>query len=253
MRRIILTTLAALSFVACSQDSTGPASTADESLDAGAFGTALTAVGGYEADLYASRLGNGLPEDLRLSDEQRVKIKALVDAFVAATRADREALGAILHRAKAAGRGNKARAEVLAILKEGEPIHSRLVAAEAKLKADIDAILTAEQKAWIDSRISHRCDPKKFPPLTDSQKEQIKALEKAFAEAHKADLDALAKLFDEAKSAAKSGKSREDVAKILEKGASIIARLATARLTLRDQLATVLTAEQKATGCLPLG
>ncbi|HVF39740.1 MAG TPA: Spy/CpxP family protein refolding chaperone [Gemmatimonadaceae bacterium] len=253
MRRIVLASLAALSLVACNQDATGPVNNSDQTLDAGAFGTALTAIGGYEADLYASRLGNGLPDELRLTDAQRASIKALVDAFEQSTRADREAILGILRRAREAATAGKTRAEVAAILKEGDAIRARLATAQSKLKTDIDAVLTAEQRAWIASRTPPRCDASKFPPLTDGQKAQIRALEKSFADANAADIEAMRKLMEEAKAAAQAGKTREEIAAILGKGAPIVIRLTAARVTLRSQIAAVLTAEQKATGCFPLG
>ena len=49
MRRLALVSLAALSIAACSGDSTAPDSLDVTLLDAGAFGTALTTTGGYDA------------------------------------------------------------------------------------------------------------------------------------------------------------------------------------------------------------
>ncbi len=250
MRRIAMV-IAAISLAACSQDATSPQPSSDLDLTAGAFGTALTSVGGYEAGVYESRLANGLPEDLKLSSEQRAKIKALVQAFEDATRADREALRAILKEATGGKKAN--RDDAKKVLDATADIRARLAAAEAKLKADIDAVLTAEQRAWIASHSSKRCDPHKFVPLTDAQKAQIRALEAAFEASNKADLDAVKAAYDEAKEAARAGKSREEIAKILERVKPAIARLATGRAKLHEQITAVLTAEQKASGCLPLG
>lgn len=252
MRRIALVTLAALSLAACSQDTTAPTTSSDLDNGAGAFGTALTAAGGYEAGLYESRLANGLPDDLKLSAEQREKIRALVKAFEDATRADREALRAILKEANDAARRGS-REDAKKVLDRAADIRARLAAAEAKLKADIDAVLTPEQRAWIASHSPKRCDPSKFVPLTDAQRAQIRALESAFEQSNKADLDAVKAAYDEIKEALKAGKSREEVAKILERVKPAIARLATGRIKLREQIAAVLTPEQRASGCLPLG
>jgi len=251
MRRIALFTLAAISLAACSRETTGPTDFSDLAIEAGAFGTAFTAAGGYEAGIYESRLSNGLPDELKLSSEQKEKIKALVKAFEEATRADRQALRAILNEAREAGKGS--REEVKKILAKGEPFRARLAAAEAKLKADIDAVLTPEQRAWIAAHAPKRCDPAKFPPLTETQKEQIRALESAFELAHKADLDAVKAAFDQVKDALKTGKSRAEIAKIFESVKPALERLASERMKLRDGIAAILTPEQKASGCLPLG
>jgi Spy/CpxP family protein refolding chaperone len=252
MRRSTLVTIAALWLAACSGETTAP--TDRPSLaEAGAFGTALTLAGGYDAETYQNRLGNALPDELELSDEQRAKIKSLVQAFEQATRADREALGAVLREARSAVEARKPRAEVEAILAKGADIRKRLASAESKLKSDIDGVLTAEQRAWIASHSPKACRADKFPPLSDAQKAQIRALETAFQEKNKADLDAVKKALDDAQAAIRSGSSRADAAKILERAATSIARLATARVELRAQILGILTPEQKASGCLPLG
>jgi len=252
MRRIILVTIAAISLAACSKDSTGPDSS-DATLDAGAFGTALTLAGGYEAGIYQDRLANALPDELKLTPEQQAKIRALVQAFEAATKADREALGAIIREARQAAQAGKSREEIRAILSRGIEIRARLAAAEAKLKTDIDAILTAEQRAWIAAHAPRACRPDRFPPLSDAQRAQIRALEAAFRQTNQADLETMRAVLAEAQAAIQAGKSREEVAAILAKGADAAARLATARRTLHLQILAVLTPEQKASGCLPLG
>ena len=252
MRRTALIAAAVLSLAACS-DATSPSGPDLTLLEAGAYGTALTALGGYDADLYQNRLANALPDELKLTAEQQAKIKALVEAFVQATRADREALGAIIREAHQAAQAGKSRSEIEAILAKGADIRRRLSAAEAKLKADIDAVLTAEQRAWIAAHSPRTCRADRFPPLTDAQKAQIRALETTFQQNNKADLDLVRATFEEAHAAIQAGKSREEVAQILAKAAPAIIRLEVARQALRQQILAVLTPEQKASGCLPLG
>ncbi|MGE5749362.1 MAG: Spy/CpxP family protein refolding chaperone, partial [Gemmatimonas sp.] len=164
-----------------------------------------------------------------------------------------EALGAILREAHQAIEAKKSRTEVQAILAKGDDIRKRLSAAEAKLKSDIDAVLTPEQRAWIAAHSPTACRANQFPPLTDAQKAQIRSLETAFQTANKADLDAVKAVLDEAQAAIKAGKSRDEVAAILQKAIAPMTRLAAARKTLRDQILNVLTPEQKASGCFPLG
>ena len=215
MRRTVLALSAALTIAACSGDSTSPDTYDLTTLDAGAFGTALTTVGGYDADVYQNRLVNALPEDLRLTDAQKAQIRAIVEAFHQSTRADREALAAIFREARQAIEAKKPRSEVQAILAQGAEIGRRLMTAELKLKQDIDAVLTPAQKAWLAEHRPRSCRPDRFPPLTEEQKAKIRTLEENFRQAGK---------FDEA-----------------------------SRRALLQAILAVLTAEQKASGCLPLG
>lgn len=253
MRRFTLIAAAVLSLAACSGETTSPNIPDITLLEGGAFGTALTTLGGYDADIYQNRLGNALPDELKLTSDQQAKIRALVEAFVQSTRADREAIGAILREAHQAIEAKKSRAEVEAILAKGADIRRRLSTAEAKLKADIDAVLTAEQRAWIAAHSPRSCRADKFPPLSDAQKAQIRALEIAFQQNNKADLDLVRATFEEAHAAASAGKSKDEIAKIIAKAAPAITRLEAARKGLRDQILNVLTPEQKASGCFPLG
>ena len=253
MRRLAWFAAAALALTACSSDTTSPDNSELTFLEAGVFGTALTTTGGYDPQVYQDRLINGLPDELKLSDAQKAQIRSLVEAFQQATKADREALGAILRAAHQAIEAKKPRSEVQAILAGGAPIAARLAAAEAKLKSDIDAVLTPEQRAWIAAHAPVACRPDRFPPLTDTQKAQIHALELAFQTQNKADLDAVKAVLDEAAAAIRAGKSHDEVSAILEKARAPMQRLEAARKELRDKILAVLTPEQKASGCLPLG
>ncbi|MDF1505722.1 hypothetical protein PYV61_22415, partial [Roseisolibacter sp. H3M3-2] len=82
-----------------------------------------------------------------LSAEQAARIRALQQAHLAATQADRDALERILADVLAARQAGRPAGEVLAILERATPIRNRLVAAEAKLRTEIDAVLTPEQRA----------------------------------------------------------------------------------------------------------
>ncbi len=251
MRRLLLSCIAAVSLAACSSETTAPAD--DLAIDAGLFGTALTQAGGYDARLYQARLFNALPDEIALSDDQKAKIRSFVEEFNAATKSDREALGDILKQARDAARAGKSRAEIQAILEQGAPLRRRLHDAEKELVASIGSVLTAEQKAWLNAHRPERCDVSKFPPLTDAQKAQIQALENSFRENNKADLDAMRAVMNEAREAVRAGKSREEIATILARGATIARRLAEARRDLREDILAVLTPEQRASRCLPLG
>ena len=248
MRRIAFITFAAATLVACSSETTGPNSS-NLSVDAGAFGTALIIAGGYEPEIYQDRLVNGLPDSLKLTSEQQAQIKALITAFNAATKADHDAVEAILKQARELGKGRTNGADSAGkLLLKGSEIMKRLAAAQAKLKADIGAVLTPEQRAWLAAHEPKNCKPERFPALSDAQKAQIKALEQAFQTNNKADLDAVKAAFDAAKG--KSGAEREA---ILAPVKAAQGRLEAARKALKEAIKGVLTAEQKSSGCDPLG
>ena len=253
MRRIAFVAVVAL-LVGCSNEPTAPGT--DDQVTAFATqaeGTVLTAAGGYDADLYELRLFHGLPDDIKLTPEQEAKIKALVDAYKKATRADQQAFEAVLRDAKAAVKAHKSADDVKAILDKGAPIAGRLAKAAEDLKTAIDGVLTAAQRDWLASHAPKNCKKGSFPPLTDAQKTQMKAFEAAFETANKADLEAVRKGLDAIKAAVKAGASASDIQKILDGIKTPLDHLTTARKTLHDQLESVLTPEQKASGCIPLG
>jgi Spy/CpxP family protein refolding chaperone len=257
MRRIALV-VAATALIGCSSETTSPADSAAATdlitqFTNSAFNDAFTAAGGYDADLFELRLLHALPDSIRLSADQEAKIKALVDAYNAATKGDRDALTAVLRQARDAVRAHKSRDDVMTILNTGAPIAARLATDAANLKTAIDAVLTAEQRTWLASHAPKNCNRGSFPPLTDAQKIQMKAYEAAFEAANKADLQAVMKAMEDVKAAIRAGQTGAQVRVILDAVKPAIDRLATARKTLFDQLESVLTPEQKASGCIPLG
>ena len=104
MRRIALVSLAALVVVACSNEATAPANSTDEVTDfsIGAFGTALTSIGGYDADLYQLRLFHGLPDALKLTSDQEAKINVAAGKPAADVQPPRR------HQARARSAGSRA-------------------------------------------------------------------------------------------------------------------------------------------------
>ena len=104
--------------------------------------------------------------DLKLSNDQGAKIKALLEAFDQANKADIEALAKIGAEAKAAAAAGKSREEIAAILARGNAIRVRLEAAEKALQTAIENVLTAAQKAWLDANQPKRCEPGSGQSLT---------------------------------------------------------------------------------------
>ena len=185
-----------------------------------------------------------LPENLRLTVEQKAAIAALHDAFTTATGADVAALRAIEQEARAAIRAGKTRDQVRAILAKADPIRARLDAAFKQLRADVWAIYTAEQKAWIESHRPRACGPA-AAKLTDEQVKQIHDLQERFVANVKADLEVVKSVAEEARAARAAGKSREEIATILAKANDAQRRIAEAERKLQDAILALLTAEQK--------
>ncbi|MGQ0561735.1 MAG: Spy/CpxP family protein refolding chaperone [Gemmatimonadota bacterium] len=82
--------------------------------------------------------------------------------------------------------------------------------------------------------------------LSSAQKAQIKQLLEQFAQAVKADREALAAIHKQARAAATAGKSRAEIRAILEAALPIRERLAEAERNLQAGILEVLTPEQKA-------
>jgi Spy/CpxP family protein refolding chaperone len=245
MRKLLLALLVAAA--ACSE-ATGPLG------DLVAFDeSAILGFAGSSSREPGSRwLGNlhRLPSSLALTDTQKSKIDALVAQFETSTKTIRDQLAAIGKEAHAAAEAGKTREEVQAILAKGNALREQLHAAETALHTAIEAVLTAEQKAWLAAnepgpRDGARCEA----TLTDAQKTQIAALVTAFQTANKTDLDAIRAAHEAALAAIKAGKSREEVRAILEGSRAAMERVRTAERALNTAVQALLTDEQRAAGC----
>ena len=188
--------------------------------------------------------GSLLPDSLKLTAEQKAAIAALHEAFMKATAPDIAALRAIETEAKAAIRAGKTRDEVRAILAKSLPILTRLSAAFTKLQADIWAVYTPEQRAWIEAHHPRDCTRGSLQ-LTDAQVHAIRDLEQQFFAAVKPDLDLIRSIVDEAKQAREAGKTRDEIAAILARAVEPQRRVAEAERKLQAAILAVLTPDQQ--------
>jgi Spy/CpxP family protein refolding chaperone len=244
MRKTLFMLLAVLALGACSEDTTSPTDNAfllEEVADL-AYGATDMADPGRHF-LAGLKL---LPDSLQLSATQEAQIRSLITAFVAATKADMQALAAIHQQARAARAAGQSFEEIRAILALGDPIRARLHEAEQKLHTDILALLTPAQIAWLESVRPFACRELR---LTDAQKTQITALIAAFQTENQADLDLVKTAFEAARAAHQAGATRQEVAAILQTAKPAIERLRAARIELNEAIRAVLTAEQLASGC----
>ena len=242
MKRIVFALMMSLVAGSCSDGvSLDPDPAMDEAAVLGFSGSLATDPG-------SRHLGNlhRLPDNLALSAAQKTQIDALIARFEQATKADRDALAAIGKQAHDAAAAGKTREEVQAILAQGNAIRERLHTAETALRTAIDALLTAEQKAWIASQDGPRCTP---ITLTDAQKTQIASLVTAFQQANSADLAAVRAAHEQAHEAMKNGATKEQITAILEAVRPAMDRIRTAEAALATAIKALLTPEQQASGC----
>jgi Spy/CpxP family protein refolding chaperone len=241
MKRTATIILAALALGACGKDAVSPSQAGVELDDVAEIAFAGSFVGDPGDRLLP--LVHRLPDDLKLTAAQETQIKALIATFVESTRADHEALAAIMQEARAAALAGASREEIHAILEQGLPIRQRLHAAETQLRADIYAVLTAEQKAWLAANQPGTCTAS---PLSEAQKTEIAGLVAAFEQANLADLEAIRAAFEEARAAHRSGASAEAVRAILAPVAPALLRVRAAEIELAAAIAALLTPEQLA-------
>ena len=239
MRKMLWTLAAAGILAACSEDTTAPADQLILLEDAAslAFGSMDMADPGSR---FIARL-NSLPDSIKLSPTQVDGIRALVNGFKAAIAEDLRALAAIHQEARAAHQAGKSPTEIRAILARGDTIRARLHAAEAKLHADILALLTPAQLAWLRGQPS--CSDVR---LTEEQKTRITALIAAFQTAHQADLDAIKAVFEEARAARQAGATHEQISAILQKARAPMERVRAAQHQLDADIRALLTPAQLA-------
>ncbi|MEP7345231.1 MAG: Spy/CpxP family protein refolding chaperone [Gemmatimonadaceae bacterium] len=191
-----------------------------------------------------------LPDALQLTADQKAQIESLHDAFKAATLADMETLRAIEAQARAARQAGAPREDVRAILATAAPALDRLHAAFAKLQADILAIYTPAQRAWIAAHMPKICGPGGPPQLTNEQVLAIRVLRQDFVDANKADVALIRVVHRDAEAARAAGKSRSEVQVILVRATDAMARVRSAERQLVSDITNLLTAEQQAKWCV---
>jgi Spy/CpxP family protein refolding chaperone len=103
---------------------------------------------GFGPMMFAARR---LPENLKLTDAQRTQIKSLVTAYRAAHKDDLNAVGVVAKQAFAAREsGMKLSVDQRrALFAQVAPARQRLMAANKQLRADVEQVLTTEQRSWL--------------------------------------------------------------------------------------------------------
>lgn len=244
MRKLLAVLTLALVTGACAGDTAGPADDANTALlnELAALGYSSMLVGDPgSGDHLMGRLAR-LPADLALSDAQVARIRELIDAFVAATAADRDALAAIHGQAAEARRNGGSPDDVRAILAAGAEVRARLHQAEQSLHQAIMGVLTPAQRA----ALTNRTPPAPPCALTEAQRTEISGLRAAYEQANAADIARVRSIHERARAAQLAGAPREQIAAILAEARDPVQRLRAAQAALHEAIRAVLSPEQRA-------
>lgn len=158
-RRLLFPALAlTFAVAACSESPTGTsASLETEDYALVMFGDIGSALEGTLGTQTGDRPFDGrtgwarLPDSLQLTDEQRAEMFALREAFRTEHADELAALRAIFMEARAARRAGASRFEIRTILAEARPIVEALRPDVRALHVALWAVLTDEQRAWLEA------------------------------------------------------------------------------------------------------
>lgn len=160
--RILALAFVASSLAACANDVTAPTvqPTPSNSLVATADSGARWGFGrrGFGMGLGAMFAARRLPDNLKLTDAQKSQIKSLVSAYRTTHRDDLQAMASVGKQAFAARRSGVQMSveERRALFAQTAPARQRLAAANKQLRADIEQVLTSEQRSWLASHRPQR-------------------------------------------------------------------------------------------------
>ncbi len=140
-RRVVALLAVPFVLAACDSQPTGTDATEETSFEA----VLETAGEGASAAMFLA----GAPENVRLTAEQRTRIREINEAFRVANQADVRALEAITRAAVQARRGGASPEAIRGILEEALPVRLRLASAFRALNRDIQAVLTEAQRNWL--------------------------------------------------------------------------------------------------------
>jgi Spy/CpxP family protein refolding chaperone len=191
-----------------------------------------------------------LPEELKLTADQKAEIAALHDAFKAEHEDELAALREIEQQIRQLRRSGGSREEVQVLHAEARGIIEGLSDDFAALQDAIWNVYTAEQKAWIEAHKPKVCDRNGPPQLTAEQIAEIRALKQAFAESVADELAAIKAAHQEARAAKQAGASAEEIRAILEGVKDEMEAVRQAEIRLHEAIMGVLTPEQRENWCI---
>jgi Spy/CpxP family protein refolding chaperone len=250
MRKTLLAVAAfgLMGLAACSMESVAPTELLG---DAGA----IDLVPDYAISSAAVVDGGGiggarLPDELKLTAEQKAAIAVLHDAFTQENADEIAALRALEQQIRQLRRSGGSREEIRALMADAHVILAGLAEEFAALQEAIWAIYTPEQKAWIETHKPKVCDRNGPPQLTEEQIAKIRALKQAFAEAVADELAAIKAAHQEAREAHQAGASAEEIRAILATVKDELEAVRQAEQRLMNAIQDVLTPEQRERWCI---
>jgi Spy/CpxP family protein refolding chaperone len=194
--------------------------------------------------------GARLPDELKLTADQKAAIAALHEAFTQENADEIAALRGIETQIRQLRRTGGSREEIQALLADAHEILRGLADEFAALQDAIWAIYTPEQRAWIESHKPKVCDRNGPPNLTEEQIAKIRALKEAFQEAIADEMAAIKAAHQEAREAHQAGASAEEIRAILASVKDEMEAVRQAEQRLMDAILDVLTPEQRARWCI---
>ena len=193
--------------------------------------------------------GARLPDDLRLTAEQKAAIAELHEAFMQASADEVAELRSKEQQIRQLRRSGGSREEILAILAEAKVIRDQLADDFAALQEAIWAIYTPEQRAWIEANKPRVCDRNGPPRLTEEQIAQIRSLMQAFQEAIADEMATIKAAHQEARAARQAGATNEEIRAILATVQDELEAVRQAERRLEQAILDVLTPDQRIRWC----
>lgn len=194
--------------------------------------------------------GARLPDELKLTVEQKAEIAALHEAFMQENADEVAALRALEQQIRQLRRSGGSREEIRALLADAHEILQGLADEFAALQEAIWAIYTPEQRAWIESHKPKVCDRNGPPQLTEEQIAKIRALREAFQESIADEVAAIKAAHQEARAAYQAGASAEEIRAILATVKDEMEAVRQAEQRLMKAIQDVLTPEQRDGWCI---
>lgn len=194
--------------------------------------------------------GARLPDELKLTADQKAAIAALHEAFMQENADEIAALRELEQQIRQLRRSGGSREEIRALLAEAHGILQGLADEFAALQEAIWAIYTPEQREWIEAHKPKVCDRNGPPQLTDEQIAKIRSLKQAFQEAIADEIAAIKAAQQEARAAKQAGASAEEIRAILATVKDEMEAVRQAEVRLMNAIQDVLTPEQRAKWCI---
>jgi Spy/CpxP family protein refolding chaperone len=193
--------------------------------------------------------GARLPDDLRLTAEQKAAIAELHEAFMQASADEVAELRDIEQQVRQLRRSGGSREEILALLADAKVIRDKLADDFVALQEAIWAIYTPEQRAWIEANKPRVCDRNGPPRLTEAQIAQIRSLMQAFQEAIADEMATIKAAHQEARAAKAAGATAEEIRAILATVQDELEAVRQAERRLEQAILEVLTPDQRLRWC----